>query len=119
MSNKTEIYGNSEIKKKRCASMNRCIIGKTVGLLLLIGGASAAVWAQDEPPGRRGRMGPPLEAIQACSDKNEGTVVELITPRGDQLKATCKQVDGQLMAVPNDHFRVPKGNPPDDAESKQ
>lgn len=99
--------------------MNRCIIGTTVALLLFMGGASATAWAQDGPPGRRGRMGPPPEAIQACLDKNEGTVVEVITPRGDKLKATCKQMDGQLIAVPNDRFRGPKENPPDDAKCAQ
>jgi hypothetical protein len=99
--------------------MNRRIIGTMVGLLLLIGDASAAVWAQDGPPGRRGRMGPPPEAIKACLDKDEGTVVEVTTPRGDTLKATCKQMGRQLVAVPNDRVRGQKGNPPDDADSKQ
>jgi len=94
--------------------MNRHIIRTAAGLLLLIGGASATVWAMDGPPGRGSRMGPPPEAIEACKDKSEGTAVEFTGRRGEKIKATCKLIDGQLAAVPDGGFRGPKAPPPDE-----
>lgn len=46
------------------------------------------------PPGK-----PPQEAFDACKGKSEGTSVEVTTPRGT-LKATCKSMQGQMVAVP-------------------
>ena len=92
--------------------MNRYVIGTTVGLLLLIGSASAVVWAIDGPPGRGSHMGPPPEAIEACKDKNEGAKVEISNHRGEKMKATCEQIDGQLVAVPEGGFRGQKVPPP-------
>lgn len=82
-----------------------------VALLLFIS-ASASAWAVNAPPPRRGdRNGPPTEAMQACKDKSEGDAVEFTTPRGDTLKATCRQIKGQLAAVPDDNFRGQRGMP--------
>lgn len=91
--------------------MNRKVIGTMMGLFLLIGSVSAEVWAFDGPPGRKGRMGPPPEAVEACKDKTDGAAVEFINRRGDTVKATCKQIEGQLVAVPEGGFRGPKGMP--------
>jgi hypothetical protein len=88
-------------------------------LLLLMGSFSTVVCALDGPLGRRGGMGLPPEAIEACKEKSEGTSVEIATPRGDKLKATCKQMDGQLVAVPEGSFKGPKRNPSDDIKSAQ
>lgn len=99
--------------------MNRYVIGITTGVFLLIGSTMAVAEGTDGPRPRRGSMSPPAEAIEACKDMNEGAAVEIITPRGDKLKATCKHVDGQLVAVPEGGFRGPKGNPPDDGRSGQ
>ncbi len=44
--------------------------------------------------------GPPPEAYEACKEKSEGATVEMTTPRGDTIKATCKLINGQLVAVP-------------------
>ncbi len=93
------------------------IINIATGLLLLIGSTSATVWAMDEPSGHGRRMGPPPEAIEACKDKAEGTAVEITTPRGDKIKATCKQVNDQLVAVPEGGFPGRKGTPPNGMQS--
>lgn len=90
--------------------MNRYKISATVVSLLLMG--STLVMAEGfggPPPSGRGNMKPPAEAIQACKDKNEGAEVEITTPRGDKLKAVCKKIDNQLVAVPEGAFRGPDG----------
>lgn len=83
----------------------------TVVLLAALLAVPGSVWAFGGPQGGD-RRGPPREAIEACNDKAEGTAVEITTPRGDKIKATCKQVDGQMVAVPEGGFRGPKGMPP-------
>ncbi|BCR06310.1 hypothetical protein DESUT3_33790 [Desulfuromonas versatilis] len=45
--------------------------------------------------------GPPPEAIAACEGKSAGDSVEFTGRRGDTLKATCQEVEGQLVAVPD------------------
>lgn len=93
--------------------MNRHVIGIAAGLLLLlIGSTSAVVYAMDGSPGPGRRMGPPPEAVEACKDKNEGAKVEITNPRGEKINATCKQINSQLVAVPEGGFRGPKGAPP-------
>lgn len=82
----------------------------TIVLLAVLVTAPGSLWAFGGPQGDA-RKGPPSEAIEACKDKSEGTAVEITTPRGDKIKATCKQVDGQMVAVPEGDFRGPKGMP--------
>jgi hypothetical protein len=63
--------------------------------------APVSVWASTglkEPDGRRE---PPQEAFEACREKSEGDVVEVTTPRGETIKATCRQINGKLAAMPN------------------
>ncbi|GGQ18824.1 hypothetical protein [Shewanella litoralis] len=71
-----------------------------ITLLTLSLVASAAVFAN--PPGGK----PPQEAIDACASSSENSQVSFETPRGDTLEATCKMIDGELVAVPD--------NAPDD-----
>ena len=59
-----------------------------------------SVWASTGLNERAGRHEPPQEAIDVCKDKNEGAAVEIITARGDTIKAICRQINGQLVAVP-------------------
>jgi hypothetical protein len=92
--------------------MNRHVIRTMAGLLLLMGRASSVAWGVDGPAGGRGLMGPPPEAAEACKDKSEGNAVEIATPRGDTIKAICKQIDGQIVAVPEGGFQGPNGTPP-------
>ncbi len=42
---------------------------------------------------------PPREAYEACKGRSEGGAVEVSTPHG-KLKATCRKMEGQLVAVP-------------------
>jgi hypothetical protein len=99
--------------------MKRHAIGISAGLLLLIGSTSVVVYAMDGPPGPGRHMGPPPEAVEACEGKSEGADVEFTNPRGEKVKAVCKQIDGQLVAVPEGGFRGPKGMMPDGAQSQQ
>lgn len=65
--------------------------------------------AGDDGRERGGRRTPPPEAFAACKGQSEGATVEITTPRGETIKATCKQLDGQLAAVPDG---PPPGNGP-------
>lgn len=87
--------------------MNRYKIGVTVVSLLLMGSTLVMAEGFGGPPPGRGNMKPPAEAIEACKDMNEGSEVEITTPRGDKLKAVCRQIDNQLVAVPEGAFRSP------------
>ncbi len=55
------------------------------------------------------RQGPPPEAIEACEGKQAGDSVEFTGRRGETLKATCEERDGQLVAVPEN---MPRGGGP-------
>jgi hypothetical protein len=91
--------------------MNRYVIGIATGLLILIGSNSAVAYAMDGPSGPRRHMAPSPEAVEACEGKSEGAEVEFTNPRGEKVKAVCKQFNCQLVAVPEGGFRVPKGAP--------
>jgi hypothetical protein len=91
--------------EKEVKNMNRQIINTAVGILFLIGSASAAVCAMDGPPDSGRQMGPPPEAVEACKDKNEGDKVEITNPRGEKMDSVCEQIDGKLVAVPEGGFR--------------
>lgn len=52
--------------------------------------------------------GPPPEAVEACEGKSVGDSVQFEGRRGDKIEATCKEIDGQIVAFPND---APKGGP--------
>ncbi len=67
-------------------------------LTLFFCAATAMANPQGGPPGggQGGRPpGPPQEFFDACKGKAAGTVVQVKTPRGDTIKATC-----QMVAVP-------------------
>jgi len=63
--------------------------------------------ASNDGPNNDRRQGPPPEAISACEGKQVGDSVEFTGRRGETLKATCKEMNGQLAAVP-------AGGPPED-----
>lgn len=69
----------------------------------------AGVWASFGPQGGGERREPPQEAFDACKDKSEGAAVEIVTPRGDTIKATCKKFKDQLVAVPEGAPPAPPG----------
>lgn len=91
---------------------------KRLGIFCLFGALvpCTAVRADDTNMQQRrggGHRKPPQEAYDACKGKSEGTSVEVSTPRGT-MKAVCKSMDGQMVAVP-------EGAPPprDDASGRQ
>ena len=45
--------------------------------------------------------GPPPEAIAACEGKNVGDTTSFKGRKGEKLEATCKEIEGQLAAVPD------------------
>lgn len=60
-----------------------------------------SAWASFEPGGNgRKPPEPPQEAIDACQGASAGATVEITTPRGDTIKAVCRQIGARLAAVP-------------------
>ena len=53
--------------------------------------------------------GPPPEAIKACEGKKVGDSVTFKGRQGESLKATCKEIEGKLAALPENG---PDGGPP-------
>lgn len=43
---------------------------------------------------------PPPQAYEACKTKKKGDVVDIVTPRGDKLKANCTESAKGLFARP-------------------
>jgi len=74
-----------------------------VAWAMAVGAASAG--GESGPGEQPGGRTPPREAVEACTGKSAGAEVEITTPRGDTLKAVCRQLGGQLVAVP-------EGGPP-------
>ena len=72
-------------------------VGAVCLLAILVPGMTLASTDFRRPPGERRR--PPQEAFDICKDKSEGEAVELSTPNGT-IKAACKSIEGQLVAVP-------------------
>lgn len=68
-----------------------------MAILILLPIAGCA--ARDDSNNNR-HQGPPPEAISACKDKQVGDSVELVGRRGETVNATCKEINGQLAAVP-------------------
>lgn len=74
---------------------------KFTALALLLAATGAMANPQGGPPGGGqggqggpgGRPhGPPQEFYDACKGKAVGAVVQVKTPRGDTVKATCKMI---------------------------
>jgi len=86
---------------------------KLVFILALLGLIPASGWASTESYGERKPPEPPQQAIDACQGQSEGTAVEMTTPRGDSMKAICKQMGTRLVAVPEGAPPSGKGGPPD------
>jgi hypothetical protein len=55
------------------------------------------------------RPGPPPEAITACKGKEVGDAVTFTGRNKDSIEAVCKEIEGQLVAVPNN---MPPQGPP-------
>ena len=69
-------------------------------LVIISCGSSVSVSAQDQ---QRQMRKPPQEAYTLCEDKSENDVVNITTPEGDEIEATCQLMGDQLVAVPENH----------------
>jgi Spy/CpxP family protein refolding chaperone len=78
---------------------------KTLGILAILAMIPAYGYAFGDHWGGRPRQGPSQEAIDACAGLSEGDAVQFTTPRGDAVSGTCRQIRGQMVAVP-------EGGPP-------
>jgi hypothetical protein len=80
---------------------------RTLALLALVATIPAAAWAFDGPPNDGGPAGngkrrtPPPQAYVDCQGKAAGDPVEITTPRGDTIAATCREFEGKLAAIPD------------------
>ena len=90
--------------------MRKYILKKVMMVCLLAAIVPNLAWSASDsqkPPGDRRK--PPKEAFEACKGKSEGTAVEVTTPHGT-LKATCKKMEGLLVAVPEGAPPPPDSN---------
>jgi len=90
--------------------MRKNIIKKVQIICLLAAIVPNLAWSaadSQKPPGDRRK--PPKEAFEACKGKSEGAAVEVTTTHGT-LKATCKKMDSQLVAVPEGAPPPPSGS---------
>lgn len=97
-------------------AMIYCVINITVIAGMILDASSADGTGSRGTRGSGGRGGPPPEAIAACRNMSEGTAVTFKSPRGDTISAICKQMGGQLAAVPLDAPPAPPGGAPAGAE---
>lgn len=78
-------------------------VRNTVGALALLTMIPVSGLAAGGPggPGMGGGFqGPPKEAFDACAGKKAGEAVRFTTPRGDNVAAVCRELDGKLAAQP-------------------
>src|SRR5574341_2691499 len=87
----------------------RPILKKAVATVALLAVVMTSGVAFGQAPGDGRRHGPPPEAITACQGKSPGDAVQLQTPRGETIRATWRELRGQLVAMPEG---VPPGGPP-------
>jgi hypothetical protein len=50
---------------------------------------------------RDGRRGPPPKAYKACEGKKAGSVAQFVSPRGETVKGTCEEADGNMVLRPD------------------
>jgi len=95
--------------------MKICSKKMTILTLALVGLIPVSGWANFSADGTHSPPEPPQQAIDACLDKSEGTIVEMTTPRGGTMQAVCRQMGSRLVAVPEGGGPPPSGGPPKDA----
>ncbi len=90
-------------RKEEKMRVRRCETGmkETVAALGLLAVVATAGLAFGQPPGGGPPQGPPPEAIQSCQGRTAGATVQFQIPRGDTITGTCREMQGQLVAVPH------------------
>jgi Spy/CpxP family protein refolding chaperone len=79
-------------------------IKKMAVILALAAMVPATGFAFDGHWGGGRSKGPPPDAIAACADLNEGDTVQFTSPRGDTVSGICRDMGGDLVAVPEKGF---------------
>lgn len=75
-------------------------VKKTAVILAVAAMVPAAGFAFGGHWGGGTPKGPPQAAIDACAGKSEGDTVRFTTPRGDTVSSVCREIRGELIAVP-------------------
>ena len=70
----------------------------TLGAALILAGLSVSAMA--EVTGQQQRREPPPQAFEICKGKSAGDTVQITTPQGQQLSATCTESPKGLFARP-------------------
>lgn len=73
---------------------------KTCAILVVLTLTPIVTLACSKSDESRRPQGPPPEAIKACEGKKAGDTTTFTGRRGETLTATCKDIEGQLAAVP-------------------
>ena len=68
--------------------------------LLIMFTLLAVIPATGWTAGKQRPQGPPPEAIAACKDKAVGDTVQFSGRKGETIEATCQEIEGQIVAVP-------------------
>ncbi len=77
-------------------------VRQVLGIAAIVAMVPASGLAFGGPgPGGRG-YGPPKEAVDACAGRNAGDAVRFNAPFGDNVAATCREIRGTLIAVPDE-----------------
>lgn len=80
--------------------MKQLNLRKTVGLVVLVVLLPTMAFAFGGQGRGGGQKSPPQAAIDACSGKNAGDVVEFSNRRNETVSGTCQGQNGKMFAVP-------------------
>jgi hypothetical protein len=80
--------------------MKKQVIKSVVVLFVFALLLPSGVFAAEDQPQGGPQGGPPPEAFEVCKDKSAGDAVEITTPDGQTMEATCRDMQGQLVAMP-------------------
>ena len=89
--------------------MNRYAMMKVALILILFGIIMITSFANSDNNRDMNRQGPPAEAIEVCKSKIAGDIVEITDPQGETVNVNCREINGQLAAVPEE---MPPERPP-------
>jgi hypothetical protein len=78
--------------------MKMKVLTSATSLLFLAVLLPVGIYAAEEQQTRP--QGPPPEAFDVCKGKSVGDSVEVTTPDGTKIKAVCRDMQGQLAALP-------------------
>jgi hypothetical protein len=86
--------------RERRTMMNLTQSVKVITVIVLATMLPLSACASSDNSDNQKRRKPPKVAFEACEGKAVGDSVTFTGRRGETLKATCKEMQGQLVAVP-------------------